>query len=92
MITKVLLILATSVAALSTTNKLECDVLILGGSLSAVSAAITASRSFPNLHVCLTEPTDWPGGQFTSSGVSAPDFGLLNRNAANLPETFNDLI
>jgi len=66
--------------------------LILGGSLSAVSAAITASRSFPDLHICLTEPTDWPGGQFTSSGVSAPDFGLLNRNADNLPETFNDLI
>ncbi len=28
------------------------------------------------MRICLTEPTDWLGGQLTSSGVSAIDFGM----------------
>jgi hypothetical protein len=71
---------------------LECDVLIAGGALSSLSAAIAAAETFPDLHVCLTEPTDWPGGQFTVGGVSAPDYGVLNRYPENLPSSFNDLI
>ena len=31
--------------------------------------------------MCLTDPTDWLGGQFTTSAVSAPDFGPTNRYA-----------
>lgn len=88
----ILLLIGSASEALLASSSLDCDVLIAGGSLSSLSAAITASESFPKLHICLTEPTDWPGGQFTSSGVSAPDFGLLNRYSENLPSSFNDLI
>ena len=69
-----------------------------GGSLSALAAAITAvnvskygSPSERNSHVCLLEPTDWPGGQLTASSVP-PDFGVENRAEANLSKTFVDTI
>ena len=57
---------------------LYCDVLVLGGSLSGLAAALNAafvfkSKKLPN-KVCLTEPTDWVGGQISSAGVSAVDF------------------
>lgn len=48
-----------------------CDVVILGGGMGGVSAALTAADS--GLSVCLTEPTLWLGGQMTSEGVSAFD-------------------
>ena len=49
----------------------NCDVIIIGGGLGGVSAALTAATS--GLSVCLTEPTLWLGGQMTSEGVSAFD-------------------
>lgn len=53
----------------------SCDVVVLGGTTAAFSAAITAADNLPqNRVVCLTEPTDWLGGQLTSSGVPAVDF------------------
>lgn len=70
-------------------NKTECDVIIAGGSTAALSAAIAAAEESPRRgtrgtlpgqgpsrrqHICLIEPTDWPGGQLTSSMVSAIDF------------------
>ncbi|MGO8720552.1 MAG: FAD-dependent oxidoreductase [Acidobacteriaceae bacterium] len=48
-----------------------CDVVIIGGGMGGVSAALTAANS--GLSVCLTEPTLWLGGQMTSEGVSAFD-------------------
>jgi hypothetical protein len=48
-----------------------CDVVIIGGGMGGVSAALTAATS--SLSVCLTEPTLWLGGQLTSEGVSALD-------------------
>jgi|LauGreDrversion4_2_1035121.scaffolds.fasta_scaffold1165384_2 hypothetical protein len=38
------------------------DILIAGGSLSAVAAAITAANLTSNMSIVLLEPTDWPGG------------------------------
>jgi hypothetical protein len=38
------------------------DILIAGGSLSALAAAITAANLTSNLSIVLLEPTDWPGG------------------------------
>lgn len=49
----------------------ECDVIVAGGSLSALSAALTSARE--GSKTCLIEPTDWPGGQMTNQGVSAID-------------------
>lgn len=48
-----------------------CDVLVLGGSTAALSAALSAADEEAN--VILTEPTDWIGGQLTSSAVPAID-------------------
>ena len=67
----------------------QCDVLIVGGGLGGVAAAL--HTTFPTrpeevgkkssgkhkLKVCLTEETDWLGGQATSQGVSALDENWL---------------
>ena len=46
---------------------LGCLVLLLGG-VAAEAAAITAAEADRSLSVCLTEITDWPGGQMTAGG------------------------
>ncbi|KAH3871387.1 hypothetical protein DPMN_034587 [Dreissena polymorpha] len=69
-----------------------CDVIIAGGSTAALGAALSAARADANLVVCLTEPSDWLGGQLTSSAVSAIDFGTLNRNWWFQSTTFQAMI
>jgi len=74
----------------------DCDVVIAGGSLSALSAAFAAAEYFRsnyptspsgrNSTVCLLEPYDWAGGQLNS--VPAIDFGAYMSNRANLPASF----
>jgi hypothetical protein len=49
----------------------QCDIVILGGGMGGVSAAIAASNG--GVRVCMTEPTKWIGGQMTAQGVSAFD-------------------
>jgi len=76
---------------------LGCDVVVAGGSTSALAAAIAAadelSQDGPTPGtVCLTEPTDWVGGQLTSSLVTAPDFGHWNALPENLPFEFVKLL
>lgn len=69
----------------------HCDVLIVGGGLGGVAAALhtvfptrlldegpqTKSKHRSKLKVFLTEETDWLGGQATSQGVSAFDENWL---------------
>lgn len=50
---------------------LRCDVLIVGGGTGGIAAAIVARRA--GLDVCVTEETDWLGGQCSAQGVSALD-------------------
>lgn len=53
----------------------NCSVIVLGGTTAAFAAAITAADNAQDGEtVCLTEPTDWLGGQLTSSGVPAVDY------------------
>ncbi|MCR4307697.1 MAG: FAD-dependent oxidoreductase [Candidatus Berkelbacteria bacterium] len=52
-------------------REIKCDVLVVGGGLGGVAAAISAARR--GHQVCLLEETDWVGGQATSQGVSALD-------------------
>jgi hypothetical protein len=56
----------------------SCDVIVAGGTTAGVAAAISAAREFEaeraGRRACLVEPTDWAGGQLTSSGVTAVDF------------------
>ena len=66
--------------------------MVAGGSTAALAAAITAATAAPDKMVLLTDPTDWLGGQLTASGVSAIDFGALNRLPANQDRRFRDLM
>ena len=52
-------------------NLNDYDVIIAGGSTAAFAAAIASAES--GARTALLEPTDWVGGQLTSSGVPAVD-------------------
>jgi hypothetical protein len=52
----------------------DCAVVIAGGSLASLAAALAAANT-TTATVCFLEMTDWPGGQMTSQGTSAIDFG-----------------
>ncbi|MBP9090599.1 FAD-dependent oxidoreductase [bacterium] len=47
-----------------------CDILVAGGGMGGIAAALEASKT---LSTILTEETSWLGGQMTSQGVSALD-------------------
>jgi hypothetical protein len=67
--------LESEVQQSSSGSQVSCDVIVLGGTTAAFAAAITAADNLKSGEVvCLTEPTDWLGGQLTSSGVPAVDF------------------
>lgn len=76
----------------------QCDVIVAGGSTAALAAALASARE--ERLTCLIEPTDWPGGQMTASGVSAIDFshitvkghamGRESQRPENLEKTFYD--
>ncbi|MGH9469325.1 MAG: FAD-dependent oxidoreductase [Terriglobia bacterium] len=48
-----------------------CEILVAGASTGGVAAALAAAESGHT--VCLTEETNWIGGQLTAQGVSAVD-------------------
>jgi hypothetical protein len=48
-----------------------CDLLVVGGGLAGTATAYEALKA--GRTVCLTEITDWVGGQLTSQGTSALD-------------------
>ena len=59
-------------------NSVRCEVLVVGGGLSGVAAtyeALKAGRS-----VCLTEMSDWVGGQVSAQGTSALDEKTTQRS------------
>lgn len=49
----------------------DFDVVIAGGTTAAFAAAVASAES--GARTCLIEPTDWVGGQITSSAVPAID-------------------
>ncbi|MFB2970982.1 FAD-dependent oxidoreductase [Aerosakkonema sp. BLCC-F183] len=49
----------------------ECEILVIGGGLAGAAAAYEGLLAGKT--VCLTEITDWVGGQVSSQGVSALD-------------------
>ncbi|HIK46301.1 MAG TPA: FAD-dependent oxidoreductase [Leptolyngbyaceae cyanobacterium M65_K2018_010] len=56
----------------------ECELLIVGGGLAGTA---TAYESLLNGHtVCMTELTDWVGGQISSQGTTALDESREQRN------------
>jgi NADPH-dependent 2,4-dienoyl-CoA reductase/sulfur reductase-like enzyme len=48
-------------------NTINCDILIVGASAGGTAAALAAAEA--GATVCLTEETDWLGGQLTVQGV-----------------------
>jgi len=65
------------------TSIIACDIVVGGGSTAAFAAAITAAEAAKDKIVCLTEMTDWLGGQMTAGGVPAIDFGGSNKIPEN---------
>ncbi|MEO6746297.1 MAG: FAD-dependent oxidoreductase, partial [Caldimonas sp.] len=55
----------------SAAEDIECDVLVAGGGMGGVAAALAAARR--GCRTCLIEETDWLGGQLSAQGVSALD-------------------
>ena len=52
-------------------EEVRCDVLIAGAGMGGTAAALAVANRGHS--VCLTEETDWVGGQATAGGVSALD-------------------
>jgi hypothetical protein len=50
---------------------IDCDVLVAGGGTGGVAAALAATRL--GIKTCVTEETDWVGGQLTAQGLNASD-------------------
>lgn len=69
------LLLLVSAFQIHATVSPKCDIVIAGGSLASLAAAITAANASKSA-VCFLEATDWPGGQMTASAVPAIDFGM----------------
>ncbi len=71
----------------------SCEVVIVGGTLSGVSAASQAMKS--GAKTCLIELSPWLGGQISAQGVSAIDESAAMQSAQNYGEswkTFKQLI
>ncbi|MBC8120978.1 MAG: FAD-dependent oxidoreductase, partial [Gemmatimonadaceae bacterium] len=71
--------LAAPVAAQTAVPRtVECDLFVAGGGLGGVAASLEALQL--GQKVCLTEITDWVGGQVSAQGVSALDERPLQRD------------
>ncbi|HEY9887182.1 MAG TPA: FAD-dependent oxidoreductase, partial [Candidatus Obscuribacterales bacterium] len=67
----------------------ECDLLIVGGGLSGTAAAYQALKD--GHVVCLTELTDWVGGQISSQGTTALDESRRQRQLLFYSEGYKEL-
>ncbi|MFD1887215.1 FAD-dependent oxidoreductase [Paenibacillus wenxiniae] len=66
-------------------ESLQAEVIVIGASLGGTLAALAAAKQ--GLHVILTEPTDWIGGQLTSQAVP-PDEHRWIEKGIGAPGTF----
>ncbi|PSF35678.1 FAD-dependent oxidoreductase [Aphanothece hegewaldii CCALA 016] len=64
----------------------ECDILVVGGGLSG--SAATYEALLRGKTVCLTEITDWVGGQISSQGTSALDERQTQRDKLFYPQGY----
>ncbi len=66
----------------------DCEILIVGGGVAGTATAyegLLAGRT-----VCMTEITDWVGGQITSQGTSALDEAKKQRNLWFFPKGYTE--
>lgn len=73
----------------SVDQTIACDVLVVGGGLAGAATAYEALRS--GRSVCLTEITDWLGGQISSQGTSALDERPTQRSREFFPQGYLEL-
>ena len=78
---------STKKERLKTNASLNTDLVIIGGGLGGVAAAIAALRN--GLTVVLTEETDWIGGQLTSQGVPPDEHPWIETHGA--PRSYRQL-
>ncbi|MEM7064955.1 MAG: FAD-dependent oxidoreductase [Cyanobacteria bacterium P01_B01_bin.77] len=66
-----------------------CDLLVVGGGLAGVATAYESLQA--GRTVCLTEMTDWLGGQLTSQGTTALDEAKRQRQLEFYAAGYNQL-
>lgn len=64
----------------------ECELLVIGGGLSGVAASYEALLAGKT--VCMTEITDWVGGQISAQGTSALDERTTQRSQLFFPRGY----
>ena len=64
----------------------ECELLVIGGGLSGVGASYEALLAGKT--VCMTEITDWVGGQISAQGTSALDERTTQRSKLFFPRGY----
>lgn len=67
----------------------ECEILVVGGGLAGVAASYEALLAGKT--VCLTEITDWVGGQISAQGTSALDEQGTQRSLLFYPSGYLEL-
>lgn len=83
-------ILANNVVmAQSEQDIVHCDILVVGGGLAGAAAAYQGLLRGKT--VCLTEITDWVGGQISSQGTSALDERPTQRKLNFFPKGYQEL-
>ncbi|HHP7232571.1 MAG TPA: FAD-dependent oxidoreductase [Xenococcaceae cyanobacterium] len=70
-------------------HTLECELLVVGGGLAGAAASYEALLAGKT--VCLTEITDWVGGQISSQGTSALDERTTQRSLLFYPRGYLEL-
>lgn len=85
------LIMASPLAAAPTSIEQTetCDLLVVGGGLAGVATAYESLQA--GRTVCLTEMTDWLGGQLTSQGTTALDEAKRQRQLEFYAAGYNQL-
>jgi FAD dependent oxidoreductase len=69
-------------------NSVTCDLLVVGGGFSGTATAYEALLAGKT--VCMTDITDWVGGQVSSQGVSALDERKTQRDRNIFPRGYKE--
>jgi hypothetical protein len=67
----------------------DCEILIVGGGLAGAATAYEALMA--GRTVCMSEITDWVGGQISSQGTSALDEETKQRSLSHYPYGYKEL-
>ena len=77
----------TMLCGQTSSEDIHANLLVVGGSESAVAAAVQAARSGVQ-HIVLVNDVDWLGGQFSSEGLGAiDDWTMYRGRRVDFPES-----